>query len=149
MKPLFLCFSLFLSVQLAAQLMPNTQGFFADLSLAGATVYYDEDNLDNNTNAGGIDLRLGYGFTPTFTLYANLGAYQVQGNANSALTEDYDLGIFEIGGRFHFGRKIKPVVFYLDGVNQLLRVEVASSDVVGLSQAESVADAAGVRKLRG
>ncbi|MEM7572162.1 MAG: outer membrane beta-barrel protein [Bacteroidota bacterium] len=115
MKTLFLYLSLALSAQLAAQLMPNTQGFFADLSLAGATVFYDEDNLDNNSNAGGLDLRLGYGFTPTFTLYATLGGYRVQGNEESGLTEDYDLGIFEIGGRFHFGKKIKPVVFYLDG----------------------------------
>lgn len=115
MKALFFCFSLVFSAQLAAQLMPNTQGFFADLSLAGATVYYDEDDLDNNSNAGGLDLRLGYGFTPTFTLYATLGGYRVQGSAESGLTEDYDLGIFEIGGRFHFGKKIKPVVFYLDG----------------------------------
>lgn len=109
---------------LRAQVSPNTKGIFINASLSGATVYYDEDNADDNAGAGGLDIRVGYGFTPTFTLYATLGGYQVSGEPESVFTEDYDLGLFELVGRFHFGKKIKSPIFYLDGGFQFVSAQV-------------------------
>ncbi|MEL6141531.1 MAG: outer membrane beta-barrel protein, partial [Bacteroidota bacterium] len=92
----------------------NTKGFFLGGGFAAGSIAYNEDNIDETAGSGGFGLRIGYGFSPTFTLYANLAGYRAQGQENTLFREDYNYGIFELGGRFYFGQKIKPVVFYAD-----------------------------------
>jgi len=111
MKNLFTLSFLLFALPLVAQV--NTTGFFLGGGFGAGSVFYDEDNIDETAGTGGLGLRIGYGFSPTFTLYANLAGYNVQGRDNSLFREDYNFGIFELGGRFYFGRKIKPTVFTL------------------------------------
>ncbi|MEL6669801.1 MAG: outer membrane beta-barrel protein [Bacteroidota bacterium] len=126
---------LFVFQGLQAQISPSTKGLFVNASLSGATVFYDEDNLDDDASAGGLEFKIGYGFTPTFTLYATLGGFRVQGEDESPFTEDYDLGIFELAGRFHFGKKFKSPVFYLDGGFQFASARISEDPDITLNGA--------------
>lgn len=92
----------------------KTQGFFGNLSVAGSSVRYDEDDIDESSGGLGLDLRLGYGITPTTTLYVGYGSYGVAGDDETLFRDDYSVGAGQIGARFHFGQKVSPAVFYLD-----------------------------------
>lgn len=98
-----------------AQVIPKTQGLYLNLDLVAGAVNYDDDDFDDNGGLGAINLGIGYGFTPTFTLYAQLSGGQVSGEPETPFTEDYSVAVFELMARFHFGQKIKSPVFYLEG----------------------------------
>lgn len=102
------------SLTFYAQVTPTTTGFFGHLAIGGAQVAYDDEVTDETGGGGGLELRLGYGITPTTTLYVGFGGYQIGGEAESLFRDDYPLGVFELGARFHFGQKTKPLVFYAD-----------------------------------
>ncbi|PHI20540.1 hypothetical protein CEQ90_07245 [Lewinellaceae bacterium SD302] len=120
MKKYFLLLTLLSSITLAAQVYPTTRGLFLNLHVGAASVAYDDVN-DESAGGGGVGLRAGYGITPTTTLYLGIAGYNISGNSNTIFLEDYPVGIFEIGSRFHFGKKVKPLMFYLDVALQGVR----------------------------
>lgn len=121
---------LVLAAPLAAQPTgsSNTEGLFLHLALDGQSVSYDEDNLDQTDSGGGLALRVGYGFSPVFTLYGGVSGATVGGDTNGVIRDDYQFGAGEIGARvaFNRGRALRP---YLDVA---LRGVVARNDDVNL-----------------
>lgn len=88
----------------------DTEGFQLGASLyaTSLTLDFDDASLGDEVGSiddkidfsgGGLGVRLGYGFSRLFTLYADLGAANVE-------AEDEDEGAaahFELGGEFSFG----------------------------------------------
>ena len=72
--------ALVVSAPLAAQPLgpSNTEGLFVHLALDGQALDYNEDDLDQNDSGGGLALRVGYGFSPLFTLYGGLSGAGVE-----------------------------------------------------------------------
>ena len=91
----------------------NTEGLFLHLALDGQSLDYSDDGIDNRDGGGGLALRVGYGFSPVFTLYGGLSGADMDGGDNPVAGGDYGFGAGEIGARFHFNRgsDLRP---YLD-----------------------------------
>lgn len=107
-----------------AQITPYTERFFLNFELNRQTLSLDEDNM-NSDHGGGIGLKVGYGFTPTFSMYVGFsGARMRDGNVDG-----YGLGIAEWGTRLHFGRKLKSPTFYLDIAFQGVATKVDAPDI--------------------
>ena len=102
----------------------TTEGLFLQLALDGQALTYDRDDVDDTDNGGGLALRVGYGFSPLFTLYGGVSGATVDGEANGVIGNEYTFGAGEIGARFSFnrGRALRP---YLDVA---LRGVTASDD---------------------
>lgn len=109
---IFTCSSLLVMAQ------KNTQGFYFGAALAGGTIYYDEDNLNDRDASSGLDLRLGYGVGKTTTLFLGFGGYSVSGQEEDLLRENYTLGLAELGAKFHLGAQQKSPVWYLEAALQ-------------------------------
>lgn len=110
---LLLCFVL-AAGSLKAQITPYTQKLFMNVGLNGNSLHLDESNFDERDGGGGLALRVGYGFTPTFAMYLGFSGARMNGDNNNVINDNYDLGIGEFGARFHFGKKLKSPTFYLD-----------------------------------
>lgn len=115
--------TLFLLCSFALSAQVTTTGFFGNLALGAASVSYDEDGFDESAGGLGLDLRLGYGITPTTTLYLGFGGYNIGGNDETLFVDDYGFGTAELGARFHIGRKVNPLVFYVDVAAQAISAE--------------------------
>lgn len=102
----------------------NTEGLFLQLALDAQSLNYNEDNFQDTDDGGGLSLRVGYGFSPLFTLYGGLSGATVDGETNGVINNDYTFAAGEIGARFNFrrGRALRP---YLDVA---LRGATASDD---------------------
>ena len=111
----FALLALVVAAPLAAQPFgpSNTEGLFVQLALDGQSLDYSDDNIDNADGGGGLALRLGYGFSPVFTLYGGLSGAGIDGGDNPVAGGDYAFAASEIGARFHFNRgsDLRP---YLD-----------------------------------
>ncbi|WP_170110360.1 outer membrane beta-barrel protein [Flavilitoribacter nigricans] len=95
----------------SAQITPFTEKLWlnAELNSQGLSTGSENEGTDRG---GGLGLRVGYGFTPTFSLYLGFtGADMRPGNDRN---QTYGLGIAELGTRLHFGKKLKSPTFYLD-----------------------------------
>ncbi len=119
MRTLFLACALVLFATAPAQAqLSKTQGFQIGASVYGNGITIDFDNseadfgqgavleLDEDTdfNGGGLGLRIGYGFSPLFTLYADLGGGAVDfADDGDDDGSDNTSGYLEIGGEFSFG----------------------------------------------
>ena len=101
------------SAQRGARAVSNTEGLFLQLAVDGQALNYNEDDLDQNDNGGGLSARVGYGFSPLFTLYGGVSGARVDGDTNGVISEEYSFVAAEIGARFNFnrGRALRP---YLD-----------------------------------
>lgn len=111
---LILFSSLLLFPSLRAQPTPYTEKLFLNIGLNANRLHFEEDNFDDSDAGGGLALRLGYGFTPTFALYLGVSGARMDGKDNNVINDDYALGIGELGARFHFGKKLKSPTFYAD-----------------------------------
>ena len=107
---------LLIGIQVNAQ--KNTRGLYLGLSPTGGEIFYDEDNLSNKDPFSGLDLRLGYGINSTTTLFVGIGGYDAEGQEEDLLREDYSAGLFELGAKFHFGKKMKNPIFYAEAALQ-------------------------------
>ncbi len=106
----------------------NTEGLFVHLALDGQSLRYDEDTLDQTDSGGGLALRVGYGFSPVFTLYGGASGATIGGDTNGVIRDEYQFGAGEIGARINLnrGRALRP---YLEVA---LRGVVASDDDTAL-----------------
>lgn len=116
---LFLCFACF---TLPAQgqtsedeeILSNTEGFFIEGHLQGHGLSVEDDDADDGQGLGG---KVGYGFTPFFTLYVGLDGARmsVADPATARVTaEEYTLAYVEIGGRVNLRSGTNALVPYLD-----------------------------------
>ncbi len=110
----FFLFCLLLPLLASAQITPKTTGLYLSAGISGQSVAYDDEDFEEDGTGGGLELRIGYGFSPTFTAYAGFSGAGIGGDVNTPFVEDYGLGIFELGGRFHFGKKLKSPTFYAE-----------------------------------
>lgn len=111
---------------LAAQITPYTEKLFLNFELNSQALSVDEEN-DENDRGGGLGFRIGYGFTPTFSLYLGLTGANMRLEENR--NDNYGLAIAELGTRLHFGRKLKSPTFYLDIALQSLVARAADADI--------------------
>lgn len=107
----FLFFLLGQMVWLSAQNTPFTEKLFLNFELNSQGLSVDRDN-DDTDRGGGMGLRVGYGFTPTFSMYLGLTGARME--IREDRNDTYGLGVAELGTRLHFGRKLKSPTFYLD-----------------------------------
>lgn len=107
----FLFFLLGQTVWLSAQNTPFTEKLFLNFELNSQGLSVDRDN-DDTDRGGGMGLRVGYGFTPTFSMYLGLTGARMETREDR--NDTYGLGVAELGTRLHFGRKLKSPTFYLD-----------------------------------
>lgn len=127
MKPLLL--SLLFVSQLswvAAQNIPITEKLFLNFELNSQRLQPDQGNQGTD-KGGGLGLRLGYGFTPTFSLYLGLTGANMTDNDNP--NSNYGLAIAELGTRLHFGKKLKSPTFYLDIAFQAVEANADEPDL--------------------
>lgn len=98
--------ALVLASPLAAQPFgpSNTEGLFVHLALDGQSLGYDEDDLDQTDSGGGLSARLGYGFSPVFTLYLGVSGATVDGDTNGVIRDEYQFAAGEIGARLNLNR---------------------------------------------
>lgn len=85
----------------------HTQKLFLQAHLNGTGLSVDGNDAENGS---GFGLKVGYGFSPLFTLYAGLDAASM----NGAGGVDYGYGLFDIGGQFNFRSGANALVPYLD-----------------------------------
>lgn len=106
----------------------NTEGLFLHVALDAQSLTYDDDNFQNSDEGGGLSIRVGYGFSPVFTLYGGISGATIDGETNGVVNDLYQFAAGEIGARFNLnrGRALRP---YLDVA---LRGVTASSDDLGL-----------------
>jgi hypothetical protein len=106
------------SMAITSYAQKNTQGLYLGLSIAGGNIYYDDDNLSNKDPFSGLDLRIGYGLNSTTTLFLGIGGYEAEGQEEDLFRDNYTAGLFELGARFHFGKKMKNPIFYAEAALQ-------------------------------
>ena len=124
MRLLLVCLTVVLALPAGAQPFgpSNTEGLFLHAALDAQGVDLDDDAEGAEAEGGGRALRVGYGFSPLFTLYGGVSGARVDG----ARTGEYDWTAGEIGARFTFnrGRAFRP---YLDVA--LRGIEASADDV--------------------
>ncbi|MGB3543704.1 outer membrane beta-barrel protein [Rubrivirga sp.] len=98
--------ALVLASPLAAQPFgpSNTEGLFVHLALDAQSLFYNEDDFDQDDSGGGISVRLGYGFSPVFTLYLGVSGATVDGDTNGVIRDEYRFAAGEIGARLNLNR---------------------------------------------
>ena len=106
-----------------AQPASGTEGLFLHLALDGQAVEIDDNRDGAEAEGGGLALRVGYGFSPLFTLYGGVSGAAVEGDRIG----EYDFTAGEIGARFSFnrGRALRP---YLDVALRGVRAEAEDVD---------------------
>ena len=121
MKTLLLSSIILLATCAGSLAQSNTEKLFLNVGVVGAG-FSSDIKLNNNSftvfdgdGGGGFNLKVGYGFSPVFTLYLGLGASGMRRNGtNIPFIEgdnEYGLGFFELGGRFNFrdnSKKFRP-----------------------------------------
>jgi hypothetical protein len=90
-----------------AQTRSNTSKFFAALELGGGRI--ESDDLDGSETGGGGTLRIGYGFTPLFSLYLEGTGATIDADGGQWTLSHGDLGV-----RLHFGNETRALIPFLD-----------------------------------
>lgn len=98
----------------------DTEGFQIGLGLNGSAIQSD-DLSDETESGGGLFFRIGYGFTPSLTVFA--------GGAGASMNDgEYGLGQFDLGLRLHFPRGSSWVPF-VEGAVTGRALVIDSSDL--------------------
>lgn len=107
----FLC----ITVAYAQEAPSNTKGLYLNGHIAGAAVSVEDEDAQNG---GGGGIRLGYGISPIFTLYAGVTGAVITVEdefiQQSVVSEEVGLAIIDLGAQFNFGGGRKQLVPYLD-----------------------------------
>lgn len=85
----------------------NTEKLFLQAHLNGTGLSVDGSDAESGS---GFGIKIGYGFSPLFTLYAGLDGASMDGVGGT----DYGYGLFDIGGQFNFRSGANALVPYLD-----------------------------------
>lgn len=116
------------ATSVAAAQKSQSTGFFLGAGLEGNGITTNESGSTTESGSG-LGITLGYGFTPTWSLYGQLSGASI--NADGGGT--YTLAHFDIGARVHFRSGPNTVVPFLQfglagrGVSQ----DVNGSSVTG------------------
>ncbi|MGH7696305.1 MAG: outer membrane beta-barrel protein [Gemmatimonadaceae bacterium] len=87
----------------------GAKGFFLGLSLHGSSL--TADDLDSDTqNGGGLQLQLGWGFTPKLAIFLDGSAASMDSDGESWILSHGDLGL-----RYHFASPGKSFVPFVEG----------------------------------
>jgi hypothetical protein len=90
----------------------NTQGFMGNLHYSRTTLKSDEDGAETD-QGNGFGARLGWGFSPAFTVYLGLNASKLIIEEDGA-DGDYGLGQFDLGVTYNFANSNRALVPYLE-----------------------------------
>lgn len=90
-----------------APVRSNTSKLFVQAHLNGTGLSVEGEDAENG---GGFGLKLGYGFSPLFTLYAGFDAASMDAAGGGS----YSYGFFDLGGQFNFRSGAHALVPYLD-----------------------------------
>jgi hypothetical protein len=89
--------------------LSQTEGFSVGLYLNGtAARYEDESTIESGA---GLGLRVGYGLSSNFDLFAQFTAASVQ---HDGMSDRYGVGHFDLGAQYNFGQaqaQLRPFVF--------------------------------------
>lgn len=106
--PLFLLFTAQLSAQETGERVFDNTGFFGGFSFLGTGWSFEDIGIERE-NGGGIGLKLGYNFNPSFGVFASLDGSRIDPDGE----EDYALGHFDIGIQGFFrttADRVRPFV---------------------------------------
>lgn len=108
------------AVPAAAQQQYKTAGFQLGAALNGTGLQVED--ADEAESGGGLSLRLGYGFTPRVSVFA-------QGTGATMEDGDYSLGHFDLGVRYLFSTaRLRPFVQGAVG-GRAAQMELGGTDV--------------------
>jgi hypothetical protein len=106
---LLLSFPILASGQRSGPGNSGAKGFFLGLALNGSAL--TADDLDSDTeNGGGLQLSLGWGFTPKLALFLDGSAASMDSEGDSWILSHGDLGL-----RYHFASAGKSFVPFVEG----------------------------------
>ena len=86
----------------------RTTGLIVGAALSGSA-FRSNDLSGETERGGGAELRLGWGFTPSFAIVADAGGATMDG-----VGQEYTLGHFDLGARYSFANARRSVVPYLE-----------------------------------
>jgi opacity protein-like surface antigen len=94
----------------AAPLRSATNKFFFGVALNGSAIQSDDITDSDVESGGGLEMQLGYAFTPKFALFLDgTGA-----NMSPDVGDSYGLGHFDIGARWQFSNPSRALVPFVD-----------------------------------
>lgn len=94
----------------------NPRGFFLGAHLVGAGITSNEDEADDVTeNGGGLGVQLGYGFRNNLAIFADLTGTSMSPESDDDEAENYTLGHFDLGVRYHFASPTRALMPYVEG----------------------------------
>ena len=85
---------------------PMPQGFHVGAHLNGSSLQFTDQSTTES--GGGLGFRLGWGFTPNFTVFLGADGASMEGG-------DYTLGQGDLGVRYHFASETRRGAPYVDG----------------------------------
>jgi opacity protein-like surface antigen len=86
----------------------RTTGLLVGAALSGSA-FRSNDMTGETERGGGAELRLGWGFTPSFALVADAGGATMDG-----VGQQYTLAHFDVGARYSFANPRRSVVPYVE-----------------------------------
>jgi hypothetical protein len=89
----------------------NTQGFMGNLHYSRTTL--KTEDADETDQGNGFGARLGWGFSPSFTVYLGLAASKLI-IEEGGVEGDYGLGQFDLGVMYNFANSNRALVPYLE-----------------------------------
>ncbi len=104
------CAAVVLPQLASAQDRSQPAGFHANLHFNGAGIK-PEDSGDRE-NGGGMGLAIGYGFSRTIMVFANVDGTNIEADGSSS---DYGLGHADLGVRYTFANEANKLVPFLQG----------------------------------
>lgn len=112
----------------------NTQGFMANVHLLGAGLTRPEGEGEKNDaeSGSGIGARLGWGFSPNFTIFVGVDAAEMKFKSDTAGPDKhYGLVHFDLGATYYFANPNRKLIPYIE-VAASGRSIVIESDVTGV-----------------
>lgn len=110
----------------------NTRGFLGNIHYQRVSLKGEDANKADQGNGGGV--RLGWGFSPSFTTYIGFSVTKMIPDDNTFL-EDYGLGELDLGLTYNFASSSRALIPYLE--------LAISSDAVAYSTAGGDVEQAG------
>ena len=112
------------SIAAAPAARSHTGKLFLQAHLNGTGLSVEESDAESGN---GFGLKVGYGFSPLFTLYAGFDAASMDATGGG----EYAYGLFDLGGQFNFRSGAHALVPYLDVAlsGQAAILDVAGDDL--------------------